>query len=76
MSADPKRTNLRLSWQGHDVWYVIDRIQETYWQQPWHLVHHVVAVCKTEVKPSEGREKLLEATKEKMRSLLESANQN
>ena len=76
MSTDPKRTNLRSSWQEHDVWYVIDRVQETYSQQPWHVVQRVVAVCKTEIKPVEGREKLLEAAKEKMRSFLQSPDQN
>jgi len=76
MSTDPKRTNLRTTWQEHDIWYVIDRVEEAFWQQPWHVVEHVVALCKTKVKPAEGREKLLEAAKEKMRSLLPSPDQN
>ena len=76
MSTDPERFNLKSSWQEHDIWYVIDRVQEEYWQQAWRLVHEVVAACKSDVKPSEGREKLLEAVREKMRAIVQRPEQN
>ena len=70
MNTDPK-PNPRSRWQEHDVWYVIDRVQDLYWQQPRHLIERVVASCKEQVKPMEGRDKLLAAAKEKMRTIVE-----
>jgi len=71
MSADRKPTNLRSSWQEHDIWYVVDRVQDAYWQQPWQLIQQVVASCKEEVKPIEGRDRLLAVAKEKMRTIVD-----
>jgi hypothetical protein len=69
VSTDPKR-NPGSKWQEHDVWYVIDRVQDMYWQQPRHLIEQVVASSKGQVKPIEGRDKLLAAAKEKMRTIV------
>ena len=55
-------------WQEHDVWYVIDRLQDSFWQQPRHLIEQVVASCKDQVKPMEGRDQLLAVAKEKMQA--------
>ena len=66
MSKNPERKSLRSSWQEHDVWYVVDRLQEEYWRKAWRVVQEVVTACKSEVTPSEGREKLLEAARKKM----------
>jgi len=71
MSSDGKRGNLKSGWQEHDIWYVVDRVQDAYWQEPWRLIQQVVASCKEEVKAIEGREKLLEVAKEKMRLMIE-----
>jgi hypothetical protein len=68
VSTDPK-PNPRSKWQEHDVWYVVDRLQDMYWQQPRHSIEQVVASCKTQVKPMEGREKLLAVAKEKMQAI-------
>jgi hypothetical protein len=68
VSTDPKR-NPGSKWQEHDVWYVVDRVQDMYWQRPRHLIEQVVASCKGQVKPMEGRDKLLAAAKEKMRAI-------
>ena len=64
-----RKPNLKSSWQEHDIWYVVDRVQDAYWQQPWQVIQQVVASCKEEVKPIEGREKLLAVAKEKMRAI-------
>ena len=69
MSAERKPKSLKSIWQEHDIWYVVDRVQDAYWQQPWQVIQQVVASCKEEVKPSEGREKLLAVAKEKMRAI-------
>ena len=53
------------------MWYVIDRVQDSYWKRPRLLIEQVVASCKDQVKPIEGREKLLAAAKEKIRAMLE-----
>ncbi len=71
MENNGKQGNLKTNWQEHDVWFVVDRVQETYWREPWQLIQQVVALCKTEVKPTEGREKLLAVAKEKIRLLIE-----
>ena len=57
----------RSKWQEHDVWYVVDRVQDLYWKQPRHLIEQVVASCKEQVKPVEGRDELLAAALRKMR---------
>ena len=49
------------------MWYVIDRVRDSYWKQPRLLIEQVVASCREQVKPIEGREKLLAVAKEKMR---------
>jgi len=69
MSTDPK-PRPRSRWQEHDVWYVVDRVQDSYWQQPRHLIEQVVVSCKEKVKPIEGREKLLAVAKEKMGAIV------
>lgn len=71
MDNNGKQGNLKTNWQEHDLWYAVDRVQETYWREPWQLIQQVVALCKAEVKPAEGRERLLGAAKEKMRLLIE-----
>ena len=71
MDNNGKQGNLKSNWQEHDVWYVVDRVQEAYWRGPWQLIQQVVSACKAEVKPTEGREKLLAAAKEKMRLFIE-----
>jgi hypothetical protein len=71
MGNKDKPGNLKSSWQEHDVWYVVDRVQDTYWQERWQLIQQVVSECREQVKPMEGREKLLAVAKEKMRSILE-----
>jgi len=63
---DPNQKRPGAKWQEHDVWYVIDRVRDSYWKQPRLLIEQVVASCKEEVKPIEGREKLLAVAKEKM----------
>ena len=68
MSTNPKHVNLRTSWQEHDIWYVIDRVREKYPRQSWQAVGEAVAGCQIEVKPSAGREKLLETVLQKMQS--------
>jgi len=70
MSTPRKPKSLKSSWQEHDIWYVVDRVQDAYWQQPWQLIQQVVASCKEEVKPIEGREKLLAVAREKMRAMV------
>ena len=68
--ADPKQ-DLRSKWQEHDVWYVVDRVQDSFWRQLRPLIQTVVESCKEQVKPVEGREKLLAVAKEKMRVIVE-----
>jgi hypothetical protein len=63
----PKRPGAR--WQEHDVWYVVDRVQDLYWQQPRHVIEQLVTSCKEQVKPIEGRDQLLAIAKEKMRAI-------
>ena len=70
MDNNGKQGNLRTNWQEHDLWYVVDRVQETYWREPWQLIQQVVSLCKAEVKPIDGREKLLAVAREKMRLLI------
>jgi hypothetical protein len=70
MSTDPKRVNLKSTWQEHDIWYVIDRLQEEFRQQPSLVVHEIVQACQKEVSHTEGREKLLEAARKRMQSTL------
>ena len=70
MSTDPKR-DLRSRWQEHDVWYVVDRVQDSFWRQLRPLIQQVVESCREQVKPVEGREKLLAVAKEKMRVIVE-----
>ena len=70
MSTDPKR-GLRSTWQEHDVWYVVDRVQDSFWRQLRPLIQQVVESCKEQVKPIDGREKLLAVAKEKMRVIVE-----
>jgi len=66
--ANQKRPGSK--WQEHDLWYVIDRVQDSYWKQPRPLIEQVVGSCKEQVKPIEGREKLLALAKEKMRAVV------
>ena len=58
-------------WQEHDVWYAVDRLQETYWREPLQLIQQVVSSCRAETQPAEGRDTLLALAKEKMRLLIE-----
>ena len=74
MDNNGKHGNLKSNWQEHDVWYAVDRVQETYWREPWQLIQQVVSLPKAEVKPTEGREKLLAVAKDKMRLLIEARN--
>jgi hypothetical protein len=70
MSTDPKR-GLGSTWQEHDVWYVVDRVQDSFWRQLRPLIQQVVESCKEQVKPIQGREKLLAVAMEKMRVIVE-----
>jgi hypothetical protein len=71
MSGKGKRAGPKADWQEHDVWYVVDCVQDAYQQQPRHVIQRVVGSCKEEMKPVEGREKLLAMAKEKMRLMME-----
>ena len=66
---DGNRKRPGSKWQEHDVWYVIDRMQDSYWRQPRHVIEQVVSSCKAHVKPIEGRDQLLAVAKEKMRAI-------
>jgi hypothetical protein len=66
---DGNRKRPSSKWQEHDVWYVIDRMQDSYWRQPRHVIEQVVTSCKEHVKPIEGRDQLLAVAQEKMRAI-------
>lgn len=71
MDNGGNRGNRKSDWLEHDVWYAMDRVQETYWREPLPFIQRVVLSCKEEVQPTEGRDKLLAVAREKMRLLIE-----
>ena len=71
MENKGKPGKVNSNWPEHDVWYAVDRVQETYWREPLPLIQQLVASCKEQVQPTEGRDKLLAVAKEKMRLLIE-----
>jgi hypothetical protein len=53
-------------WQEHDIWYVIDRVQEHFPGMSRDAAHRAVLERKGEVKPAEGRERLLQSVVERL----------
>jgi hypothetical protein len=65
---DSKRKGPFMSWQEHDIWYVIDRVLEHFPVLTRADVEHTVRRIKSEIQPASGREKLVERVREAMKN--------